>query len=140
MLHLSFNQLKVYDECSLYGKKFKVITIDAPNVWLKRPDGEDISITYSALINHPTFIPDIKMKQLRQEEFREYENALAKLDEKKRGEVSKRFEIIQPLIILDKIKNNNKQSISQFNDKFNDLLFENENVIDLKQEELLERI
>ncbi|KQX56861.1 MULTISPECIES: Mu transposase C-terminal domain-containing protein [unclassified Paenibacillus] len=136
---MSFNQLKVYDECSLYGKKFKVITIDAPNVWLKRPDGEDLKITYSALINHPTFIPDIKMKQLRKES-REYENALAKLDEKKRDEVSKRFEIIQPLILLDKIKNNNKQSISQFNDKFNDLLFENEHVIDLKQEDLLERI
>ncbi|ETT50670.1 MULTISPECIES: Mu transposase C-terminal domain-containing protein [Paenibacillus] len=137
---MAFNQLRLYSECCLYGKIYKVVRVDPPNLWLRRPDGEDLQIAYTDLVNHPTFVPESTMKFERKEEKITYGNIIAKLDDNKRSEVSKRFELIQPLLILEKIKAGNVQAIAQFRDKCKDILLENEEIIVLKQEELINRI
>lgn len=117
-----------------------MVTINPPHVWLRRPDGEDLEIFFTDLVNHPTFVPEASMKLEKQQEKRSYDNVLAKLDPKKRDEVSKRFDLIQPLILLEKIKNGNIQAVSKFNDKYKELLHEDEEVFKLKQEELISKI
>lgn len=94
--------LKVYSEFSLYGKSHKVFALEPPYVWYRRPDGEDQKMNIVTLLNHPTYIPS---KSLRKEKDIKIETkALVKLTEKKRAEVSERFEVILPLILLDQIK------------------------------------
>lgn len=117
-----------------------MVTINPPHVWLRRPDGEDLEIFFTDLVNHPTFVPEASMKLEKQQEKKSYDNVLAKLDPKKRDEVSKRFDLIQPLILLEKIKNGNIQAVSKFNDKYKELLHEDEEVFKLKQEELISKI
>ncbi|MNW37444.1 hypothetical protein D3C74_144870 [compost metagenome] len=117
-----------------------MVTINPPHVWLRRPDGEDLEIFFTDLVNHPTFVPEASMKLEKQQEKKSYDNVLAKLDPKKRDEVSKRFDLIQPLILLEKIKNGNIQAVSEFNDKYKELLHEDEEVFKLKQEELISKI
>ncbi|WP_025693122.1 Mu transposase C-terminal domain-containing protein [Paenibacillus zanthoxyli] len=137
---MAFRQLKLYSECGLYGKTFKVIRIAPPKLWLRRPDGEDLEIAFADLVNHPTFVPESIMKLDRKEVERTYDNVIAKLDDNKRYEVSKRLQLIEPLLILEKIQAGNIQAIAQFYDKCKDIVLENEEAIELKQEELITRI
>src|SRR5690606_33126189 len=113
---MAFNQLKLYSEFYLYGKKHKVISIEPPNVRIKRPDGEDIEMKFVDIVSNPSFQADKTMK-ITKKELVPYD-ALAKLSEKKREEVSERYEIIRPLILLEECKSNNLRSIQKFMDQY----------------------
>ncbi|MEK5034934.1 hypothetical protein MKY96_26115 [Paenibacillus sp. FSL R7-0302] len=130
--------LKVYSEFSLYGKSHKVFALEPPYVWYRRPDGEDQKMNIVTLLNHPTYIPS---KSLRKEKDIKIETkALVKLTEKKRAEVSERFEVILPLILLDQIKEGSTRALNKFYDKFEHFLIPGEVVQNLSQETLLDRI
>lgn len=137
---MAFRQLKLYSECHLYGRIFKVVRIEHPIIWLRRPDGEELQMAFADLVNHPTFVPEETMKFEKKEEEKAYDNVIAKLDEGKREEVTRRYELIQPIIVLDKIKAGDIQAIAQFNDRWKELLLEDEEVINLNQETLIDRI
>ncbi|HEY2492283.1 MAG TPA: hypothetical protein VGI33_05170 [Paenibacillus sp.] len=135
---MSFNQIQLYSEFSLFGKPYKIIAIEPPYVWVKRLDGEDQKYRFTELATHPTFIPSSSMKKER--------NAsasfdfLSRLREEKREEVSRRYEIIRPLLLLEKVKEGNLRSVTQFHDKYNDFLKNGEILDRLKQETLIQRI
>lgn len=130
--------LRVYSEFSLYGKSHKVVAIDPPHVWVRRPDGEDQKMSVISLINHPTFVPGERLR--RQKTVKINSKAFATISEKKREEVSARFEMILPLILLDQIKEGNTRALNKFHDKFNHLLCPGEEINNMSQEALLERI
>jgi transposase InsO family protein len=70
-----------------------------------------------------------------------YESKLAKLKENKQLEVSQRFEVINPILILERIKEGNLQSLYFFKDKFSYLLEnESERLDELTQNDLIDRI
>ncbi|GAB6992130.1 Mu transposase C-terminal domain-containing protein [Paenibacillus pini] len=135
---MSINQLKLYSEFFLYGKKHKIISIEPPYVRIKRPDGEDIKMKFTEIVSHSTFQPDTSMKVTKKEPA-PYD-VLAKLSESKREEVSERFEVIHPLILLEEIKSQNLRSIQKFMDQYKYLLKEGEEVTSIQQEVLINRI
>ncbi|GED34127.1 hypothetical protein BCE02nite_52680 [Brevibacillus centrosporus] len=63
---MKLQQLKVNSELLLYGKKFTVISVDPPNVIIKREsDNEVLTFEYINLISNPTFIPGKSMLKKR---------------------------------------------------------------------------
>lgn len=136
---MSISRLILNSECELYGKPHKVVAVDPPHVWLKRPDGESIQYDYMTLVTNSSFIPG-KSMITRRNEINQNHNVLEKLKENKREEVSHRFEIIRPLLLLEKIKQGDIQSVQFFKDKYPNLLQEEEDIYLLKQKDLLPRI
>lgn len=136
---MTISQLILNAECELYGATHKVVTINPPHVWLKRPDGESIQIEYLTLITEPSFKPLKSMSGSRT--VVPFEGKLAKLTEKKRNEVSARFDIIRPIEVLEKIKNGDYQSVIFFRTNYRHLMEnESENLESLTQNDLVERI
>lgn len=136
---MAISQLKLYSECEVYGKVHKVVSINPPYVWLKRPDGESVQFDYLSLITDPSFKPHKSMIS-RRNETRTYENELAKLSERKREEVGRRFEVIRPLVLLEKINEGDIQSILLFKDKYQNLIEEGEEVSKIRQKDIIPRI
>lgn len=63
---MKLQQLKVNSELLLYGKKFTVISVDPPNVIIKREsDNEVLTFEHINLISNPTFIPGKSMLKKR---------------------------------------------------------------------------
>lgn len=137
---MTISQLRLNAECELYGKPHKVVTIDPPHVWLKRPDGETIQLEYLTLITESSFKP-LKSMTVSKKETVTYESKLAKLKKHKQSEVSQRFELINPILVLEKIKEGDLQAIYFFKDKFSFLMEnESERLDKLTQNDLIERI
>ncbi|REK71596.1 Mu transposase C-terminal domain-containing protein [Paenibacillus paeoniae] len=135
---MSINQLKLYSEFYLFGKKHKIISIEPPYVRIKRPDGEDFRMKFSEVVGHSTFQPDRSMKVTKKELVPI--DTLAKLAEPKREEVSERFDVIRPLLLLEEIKSQNLRSIQKFMDQYKHLLNEGEELTAITQEVLIQRI
>ncbi|QTH41666.1 transposase [Cohnella sp. LGH] len=135
---MSINHLRLYSEFYLYGKKHKIISIEPPFVRIKRPDGEDIQMKFTDIVSHSTFQPDSTMK-VSKKELAPYDT-LAILPEPKREEVSERFEIIRPLILLEEIKNQNLRSVQKFMDQYKYLIKEGEDLTSIRQEVLINRV
>ncbi len=137
---MTINRLILNSECELYGIQHKVVTINPPHVWLKRPDGVAIQMEYMRLITEPSFKPLKSMKGSRRDTV-PYEGKLAKLNEKKRNEVSERLEIIRPIVVLEKIKEGDIQSVIFFRSNFGHLIEKDtEHLERLTQNDLIERI
>ena len=135
---MSINQLRLYSEFFLYGKKHKIVSIEPPFVRIKRPDGEDFQMKFIEIVSHPTFQPDSSMK-VTKKELAPYD-VLAKLAEAKREEVSERFEVIRPLILLEESKSQNLRSVQKFMDQYKYLIKEGEELTSIHQEILIKRI
>lgn len=135
---MALSSLKLYSEFSLYGKPHKVVAINPPHVWIRRPDGEDQMVALISLLNHPTYVSSESMRQQRAVKFGT--NVLNKIPEKKREEVSARFNLILPLILLDQVKEKSVRAIHQFQDRCKEYLHEGDVLEDMCQETLIERI
>lgn len=137
---MSISQIRLNAECELYGKLHKVVTIAPPHIWLKRHDGEAFQIEYLALITDPSF-SHLKSMQVSKKESAIYESNLAKLTERKRAEVTARFEMINPLLLHEKIRDGDLQSLYFFKDKYMFLMESSEEWIEkLTQNDLIDRI
>ncbi|MGW7162646.1 hypothetical protein [Paenibacillus taichungensis] len=132
--------LCIDEEISFVGKKHKLVAIQGANIILKRSDGDHETFKYSLekLISDPTFRGG---KMLAQAEQKKYESILEKLPEEKREEVSWKYDLIRPLILLSRIKQNDIRALVEFASKFSKVYFEkNENIKELSQEEMISRI
>lgn len=132
--------LCIDEEISFMGKKHKLIAIQGSNVVLKRSDGDHEIFKYSLekLISDPTFRGG---KLLSGNENKKYESNLEKLPEEKREEVSWKYELIRPLLLLSKIKQNDMKAVIEFSSKFSKVYLEkDEDIIKLSQEKLITRI
>ncbi|CAM3105065.1 hypothetical protein PASE110613_16845 [Paenibacillus sediminis] len=137
---MSISQLRIHGECELFGKLHKIVSINPPHIWLKRPDNETFSIEYSSLITNPSFKPLRSMIVTKKDSI-PFDSQLAKLKPSKREDVSKRFELIKPLLLLEQIKCGDMQSLIQFKDKYLFLMDDStEDLEKLSQDELIKRI
>jgi putative transposase len=136
---MQYNQLQLYSEFWLYGKKHKIVSIHPPNVWIKRVegDGEDFQIEFLSLVTHSTFKAGNAMKKEKRREANKQLSILESLSEEKREAVSQRVTLIQPLLLLEQIKEDNYRAIVQFMSRYNHYLKDTESVKDLTQEQLI---
>ncbi|KYG93940.1 hypothetical protein AZE31_08840 [Paenibacillus polymyxa] len=56
-----------------------MVTINPPHVWLRRPDGEDLEIFFTDLVNHPTFVLEASMKLEKQQEKKSYDKSAVQI-------------------------------------------------------------
>lgn len=134
------SQLREDTECELYGTVYKIVRVDPPQIWLKRPDGGSVQLDYSTLITEPSFKPLTSMRASDKDK-KEHVRELDKIEKHKRDEVSKRFELIHPFLVLEKIKEGNLQSLYSFKGKYSSLMEnELEDLNELTQKELIKRI
>lgn len=132
--------LCIDEEISFMGKKHKLIAIQGGSIVLKRSDGdhETFKCSLEKLIADPTFRGG---KMLARAEQKKYESILEKLSEEKREEVSWKYELIRPLVLLSRIKQNDMKALIEFSSKYHKIYFEkNEDIKRLSQEEMITRI
>ncbi|WP_256710698.1 Mu transposase C-terminal domain-containing protein [Paenibacillus sp. FSL H8-0548] len=137
-----FNELKLNMELMYFGRKYTVLSIDPPTVCLRRieGDGESIRINFYELVTNTSFSPGkLMIKDIESQETK-YRSILDALDETKREKVTFRFELIKPILVLERAKQNDIRAIYEFTQFYKEYLSENQSPMDLKQEELIERI
>ncbi|MBD0383873.1 Mu transposase C-terminal domain-containing protein [Paenibacillus sedimenti] len=136
---MKLNELKVNSKLMYFAKTYIVMSIDPPNVAIKRvdSDGEAISISFSELVLNPSFKASKTMVKRIEKENEQYTAILDNLPEKKRMEISERFEMIKPILVLEKIKEGKFTSYYEFMDHYREYLKSDENVEMLNQTELI---
>jgi putative transposase len=132
--------LSVDEEINFMGRKHRLIAIKGSHVVLQRSEGDHETFKYSLekLISDSTFRGG---RVLAQTEKKKYESVLEKLSEDKREEVSWKYEVIRPLLLLSRIKQNDMKALIEFLNKYSKVyLNKNEDIARLSQEELITRI
>ncbi|MFX3636698.1 MAG: Mu transposase C-terminal domain-containing protein [Candidatus Pristimantibacillus sp.] len=139
---MKLNELKLSSKLMYFGKTYIVMSIDPPNVAIKRvdSDGEAISISFSELVLNPSFKASKTMVKKIEKENDQYTAILDNLPENKRIEISGRFEMIKPILVLEKIKEGKFTSYYEFMDHHREYLKQDEEVGGLNQTELIDRI
>ncbi|NKE04667.1 Mu transposase C-terminal domain-containing protein [Mesobacillus selenatarsenatis] len=139
---MNLNQLKVNGELTYRGRKYIILDIEPPIITIKRYDGDGatIDINFFDLVTDPSFLPSKKMKKQLDDVNKYYTSLLDSLSEKEREEVSRRLEIIKPILVFERIKNNEFNAFYEFNEYYRDLLRNGETVQDLTKEALYERL
>lgn len=136
------NKIKINSEVIYLGIRYLVISIDPPNVMLKRIDGDYACIsldfiqlaTNICIHNESLACSEIKPSM------DSNKSLISGIDEHKKEIVYKRFEIIKPLILLENVKRNDTKALLEFIEYYNHYIFENEDLKQLKQETLIDRI
>lgn len=139
---MKLNELKVNGKLMYFGQRYIVMSIDPPNVVIKRyeNDGEAISISFTDLVMNPSFKAGSSMLKNIDKENKEYESILDSLSEKNRNKVYERYEMIKPILVLEKVKEGKFNSFYEFLDNYREFLHSGEEVEELKQTDLIERI
>lgn len=136
------NQLKVNSELVFYGKTYTVLSIDVPHVSIMRSqgNGEVLTVSFSELVCNPSFRPSKSMiKEIEREETH-YQAVLDALTDEQRQEVSRRFDMIRPLIVFDRVKQGDIRASYEFMSHYKEFILETERLEDLTKGKLLERI
>ncbi|WP_057776080.1 Mu transposase C-terminal domain-containing protein [Cytobacillus dafuensis] len=143
---MSFLRLVVGDEFEWYGVKYAVFAVEPPNIRIQRLDGIMVvtDIGYIDLITSPSFNPlkVLRNKIIKQEDGTEttLRSVVDNLTDKQKEVIQKRFEMIKPVLLLEKIKQGDLKSVAVFNEYYSDLLIEGECITTLTKEKLLEAI
>jgi hypothetical protein len=143
---MSFLRLVVGDEFEWYGVKHTVFAVEPPNIRIQRLDGTMVvsDIEYIDLITSPSFKPlkNLRNKIIKQEDGVEktLRSFVDNLTDKQREVVQRRFEMIKPVLLLEKIKQGDLKSVAVFNEYYSDLLSEGESITTFTKEKLLEKI
>jgi putative transposase len=139
---LKLNGLKVNSKLMYFGKNYIVMSIEPPNVVIKRydTDGEAISISFSELVMNPSFRAGSSMIKKIEKENKEYISILDAMPEKDREKVSERFEMIKPILVLENVKEGSFNSYYEFLDNHREYLHSDEEMEKLKQTDLIKRI
>ncbi|GGM39208.1 hypothetical protein GCM10011351_26700 [Paraliobacillus quinghaiensis] len=139
-------QLKIGDEFSYYGVKYSVFSIDPPMVSILRIDGDNQvrNVTFLSLVTDSSFSPENSLKKRiddhNEKNAKKQRAFLDSLPESKREEVTKRFEMIKPVLLYEKSRAGDFVSSVTFNQIYKGYLQSGETVSDISKEELLQRI
>ncbi|QGG55058.1 Mu transposase C-terminal domain-containing protein [Paenibacillus sp. B01] len=115
--------LRENDEFQLHGKKYTVISIEHPNAVIQPMTGDLIAeeVNYYNLITNKGFqfnrkiVSQTDNKILSKAQFLGFIDSLPK---DKREKIERKYEIIKPLLLLDKVKNKDPKAISLFMDRY----------------------
>jgi putative transposase len=137
------SELKVDSKIEYFGQKYRIISIDPPNIVIKRTesDQECISIDFYQLITNPSFrINKSEMKSVERERNNYFESIIDTLPDNKREEVTRRLEIIKPIIIFENVRKKDFRAECEFYKYYGKLVREGENIHELTQETIIQRI
>ncbi|GCD11317.1 hypothetical protein [Clostridium tagluense] len=138
---MKYRELKVNSEILFYGKKFIVFSITPPTVTLKRlADGEFIEVRFVELVEKAKFKTGKFTIQANTPDIANSKSWLSLLPDNKREKVSARYNLIKPILDLEKAKNNDIKLIHHFKDNYKEFILENEDIKKLNQQILIDRI
>jgi putative transposase len=139
---MKVNQLIVNGQLSYKGRKYVILQMDPPTLTIKRidTDGEAIEINFIDLITDDSFKPSIHLKKRIKENDKAFRSELESLSDKERTKIGKRYEVIKPLLVFEKVKNNDFQAFYEFMDYHKELLKDSENLLKVNKEVLINRI
>lgn len=134
--------LKINSKITYFDRSYIILSIEPPKVVLKREetDGEVITVSFDSLVTNPSFKPTKSLLRNVEKDKKEYFSILDGLPEKKRNQVSERFKIIRPLIILEKAKNHSLSAKVEFMEFYSEFLLKGEILQDINQKMVIERI
>lgn len=141
-----FDRLIVNSVVEYFGEKYRILSLKFPKVVMKRDnsDGEAIEVSFFHLIDEPSFNFGTRLKKALTNEINngisKYKSSLDTLSNKEREKVTKRFEVIRPIIVFEGVKNNDIKSICEFMELYKEFIHVDEKVIDITRETLIERI
>ncbi|RFU60740.1 Mu transposase C-terminal domain-containing protein [Peribacillus glennii] len=139
---MKLNQLKVNSNLIFRGRKYIILDIDPPKITMKRydTDGAVIDIDFVDVVTDASFLPSKKMIEHIEEDKKVYASLIDSLSENEREKVSKRLEIIRPLLVFDRVKTNEFNAFYEFNEYHKELLKHEENIQNVTKETIIERI
>ncbi|MCR8633205.1 DDE-type integrase/transposase/recombinase [Paenibacillus radicis (ex Xue et al. 2023)] len=141
---MKLHKLKENSDFHYEGRKYKVISITPPNVLAIKSGGDlEEEFNYFELISNHSFKSlDAIVKQAadKQEDKHKHSSILDTLSKKQRAVVSSRFEMIQPIILLEKAKSGNLRANVEFKERYNYYIQKNELISSITQEQLIKRI
>ncbi|MNW33023.1 Transposon Tn7 transposition protein TnsB [compost metagenome] len=133
--------LRLNSEIQYLGRNHMIVGLKGNTVVLQRSEGnlETHEYNLEQIISDAGFRGGHKLG--RKEKEGEFEIPLDKLDKEKRDEVSWKYNLILPVLLLEKLKNGDVKALIEFNERFNtEYLNKNENIKSISQEELIKRI
>jgi putative transposase len=140
-------KLRIDDEFVFYGVKYSVQSIDPPYIYYQRIDGDRKieRISLQTLISDFNFKVDVQfMKQIQKEQVNrenKYISVYDTLSENDKETVKKRYKMIEPLLLLEKVKSGDLVSSIIMNEHYGELLkSDNESFLKLSQSELAKRL
>ncbi|MGF7046223.1 putative transposase [Paenibacillus sp. DS2015] len=137
---MKVGKLKINASISYLGIEHKIVGFNYPNVVLQRVTGDydTFQIQFQRLVTDKSFV-SAKWERTLQDQG--YKSILETLPEFKREKVSSRYELIRPLILLEKSKQNDVRAAVDFIDRYQGIyIFKNEDVRRITQEEMISRI
>lgn len=140
---MKLHKMKDNMEFHYDGRKYRVTSIEPPNIFAIKAGGDqEEEFHYLELISSDTFqsLESIVRRSVKKEEEKKYISILDTLNKKQRAIVTSRFEMIQPILIMEKAKSGNHKAVIEFNDKYKYYLQKGEHLTDVTQEELIKRI
>lgn len=139
---MKITSLRVNSEVIFSGQKFNILSINPPEITLIRTDGkvDPIKINFFELIANPSFKPSKHLMNEINRSGEVYFSLLDNLSEKKREKVSKRLVIIRPILVLEKVKQGDWVSHVEFFENYKHLIKSEENIENLTQDKLLDRL
>lgn len=138
---MRINRLKINSEVIYMGIRYVVISIEPPNVFIKRidSDGASILVDFSELVSNSTINDENYPSYIKQIE-NSNDMPFDILTGSKKDIVYKRMKIIKPLIIFKAIKQGDIRAGYEFSEHYSEFINENEKLLELTQEELINRI
>lgn len=140
-------RLKINDEFSYYGVKHSVYAIKPPNISIQRIEGDNLiyDVDYFSLISDASFIPNEQLSdtlkgKVEKESKKKFQSSIDNLSDEKRGSLSKKYELIKPILMLEEIKEGTPLMTAVFTDIHNELMEKDESILDLNKEKLYQRI
>lgn len=138
---MRIKRLKINSEVIYLGIRYIVVSIDPPNVFIKRvdTDGVSIRVDFSELVSNGSLSNENSPEYINFTTD-SYNKSFEALEDDKKNIVYKRMDIIKPLIVLKTIKEGNVRAIYEFREHYSDLTDKDEDLSRLNQEELINRI
>jgi len=140
-------RLKINDEFSYYGVKHSVYAIKPPNISIQRIEGDNLiyDVDYFSLISDASFIPNEQLSdtlkgKVEKKSKKKFQSSIDNLSDEKRGNLSKKYELIKPILMLEEIKEGIPLMTAVFTDIHNELMEKDESILDLNKEKLYQRI
>jgi len=139
---MRLNQLKINSIFHYYSKKYIVLQIEPPDIVIKRleDDGETLRMNFFQLVGDPSFMPGDTMSKEVDIQRNQLKDKLDALSEKSREKVSKRYKMIEPILLLTKAKVGDIKSAHLFMQEYMRFLDDNETIYSLTQAKLINKI
>ncbi|NQX62210.1 integrase catalytic domain-containing protein [Paenibacillus qinlingensis] len=139
---MRLNKLKENMEFHLHGIRHQVVSIDPPKVYVIRgKSSREEEYDYFELINDPSFQSlDVVVQKVVEEKKGQHYSPLDLLLPGQRVIVTKRSEMIKPILLLLKLKAGDLKARIEFTARFKHLILKHEKPEKISQESLIHRI